>query len=85
MVLTTVCIVYGHTYIARVSIHRVSKVNPARGQPSRETFRENEPFPVRVRAQEFGLARRDGIVCSTFNLLSSLIIVKYSIINKRIM
>ena len=43
------------THITRVWINRVSKVaSPARGQLNRET----EYFPVRVRAWEFGLARR---------------------------
>ena len=44
---------YGHTYSK--SIDQPGKVaNPARGQLNRE----NEYFPVRVRAWEFGLARR---------------------------
>ena len=44
---------YGHTYSK--SMDQPGKVaNPARGQLNRE----NEDSPVRVRAREFGLARR---------------------------
>ena len=44
---------YGHTYSK--SMNQPGKVaNPARGQLNRK----NEYFPVRVRAWEFGLARR---------------------------
>ena len=44
---------YGHTYSK--SMDKPGKVaNPACGQLNRE----NEYFPVRVRAREFGLARR---------------------------
>ena len=44
---------YGHTYSK--SMNQAGKVaNPARGQLNRE----NEYFPVRVCAREFGLARR---------------------------
>ena len=50
---TYVCIVIASTY-SRVLTKRVKVVNPARGQLSRE----NEYFPVPVRAREFGLARR---------------------------
>ena len=46
-------ILYGHT--SSKSMDQPGKVaNPARGQLNRE----NENFPVRVRACEFGLARR---------------------------
>ena len=45
---------YGHTF-SKKSMDQPGKVaNPARGQLNRE----NEYFPVRVRAREFGLARR---------------------------
>ena len=44
---------YGHTYSR--SMDQPGKVaNPSRGQLNRE----NEYFPVRVRAREVGLARR---------------------------
>ena len=43
--------------------------NPARGQLNRE----NEYFPVRVRASEFGLARRDSAVPSRDSLLISIL------------
>ena len=47
---------YGHT--SSKSMDQKGKVvNPARGQPN---SRENEYFPVRVRALEFGLARGLG-------------------------
>ena len=47
------CSMYGHTYSK--SMDQPGKVaNPARGQLNKE----NENFPVRVRAREFGLARR---------------------------
>ena len=44
---------YGHTY-SKSKDEPCKVVNPARGQLNRE----NEYFPVPVRALEFGLARR---------------------------
>ena len=44
---------YGHTY-SKVNDPPGKVANPARGQLNRE----NEYFPVPVRASEFGLARR---------------------------
>ena len=56
-VLTAHCVLqsYGHTYSKKSKKDQPGKVaNPARGQLNRE----NEYFPVRVRARHFGLARR---------------------------
>ena len=70
--------VYGHTYSK--SMDQPGKVaNPARGQLNRE----NEYFPVRVRAREFGLARRfrqsrPASACS-FSILGLNLVVTYGI------
>ena len=50
------CVMYGHhhhTY-SKIMTQPGKVANPARGQLNRE----NEHFPVRVCAREFGLARR---------------------------
>ena len=69
---------YGHTYSK--SMDQPGKVaNPARGQLNRE----NEYFPVRVRASELGLARRfrqprPASACS-FAILSLNLVLPYGI------
>ena len=45
---------YGHTYSKSMD-QKGKAADPARGQPN---SRENEYFPVRVRALKFGIARR---------------------------
>ena len=58
---------YGHKY-SKKSMDQPGKVaNPARGQLNRE----NEYFPIRARACEFGLARRGSAVPSPVSLLMS--------------
>ena len=61
-------VMYGHTYSK--SMDQPGKVaNPARG----ELNRENEYFPVRVRASEFGLFETGSAVPARVNLLISII------------
>ena len=60
---------YGHTYINSKSMDQPGRVvNPARGQLNRE----NEYFPVPVRAREFGL-ETGSAVSSRVSLLISIL------------
>ena len=72
-------IMYGHTTYSK-SMDQPGKVaNPARGQLNRE----NEYFPIRVRAWEFGLAKRfwqsrPASACS-FSILMLNLVLTYGV------